>query len=218
MPAPAMNQDASIARAVAGDVRAQDELVARLYPQVSRMVHGELQRSFRRQHRWLLPLFSTADFVHDVLVQMLRGLRTFSGDEAALTKYLAAGITHRLIDAVRHHEAARRDEGRRVDAEAGLEGRSAEPSPFLRASLAEQIGMFRTAMEAMEVSDRDLLDARLVQEAEFEQVAAQLGYASANSARKAFLRAQTRLALKLRAAGLRPPGSTEAGATAEADA
>lgn len=205
-----MSEDPSIARAVGGDERAQDDLVQRLYPQVSRMVHAELQRSFRRQHRWILPLFSTADFVHDVLVQLLRGLRSFTGGEAALTNYLASAITHRLIDAVRHHEAQRRDEGRRVElgTEAGATP-AGESSPFLRASLGEQIGMFRAALDAMNAGDRALIDARLVQELEFDVMAAQLGFESGNSARKAFLRAQTRLALKLRAAGLRPPGATE---------
>lgn len=206
-----MSENPSIARAVSGDERAQDELVQRLYPQVSRMVHAELRRSFRRQHKWILPLFSTADFVHDVLVQLMRGLRTFAGGEAALTNYLASAITHRLIDAVRHHESQRRDEGRRVElgTEAGASP-SRESSPFLRASLGEQIGMFRAALEAMDAGDRALIEARLVQELDFDTMAAQLGFESGNSARKAFLRAQTRLALKLRAGGLRPPGSTDA--------
>lgn len=85
-----------------------------------------------------------------------------------------------------------------------------ESSPFLRASLGEQIGMFRAALDAMDAGDRALIDARLVQELEFDAIAAQLGFESGNSARKAFLRAQARLALKLRAAGLRPPGATDA--------
>ncbi|MBI5853242.1 MAG: sigma-70 family RNA polymerase sigma factor [Planctomycetes bacterium] len=208
-----MSDDSTIARAIGGDATALNSLIERVHPQVTRLVHEELQRSFRRHHRWILPLFSTNDFVQDVMVSVLRGLSTFTGDEPALAKYLATAVSHRLIDAVRHHEAARRVDHRRDelgdDLELGDIGPHDEQTPFLRASLSEQLEVFRAALETMTPIDRQLIDLRLVQELEFDAIAARLEFASGNSARKAFGRAHARLAVKLRAAGLRPPGATE---------
>ncbi len=213
-----MSEDSTIARAIGGDATALNALIERVHPQVTRLVHEELQRSFRRHHRWILPLFSTSDFVQDVMIQVLRGLPAFEGDEAALSRYLATAVSHRLIDAVRHHEAARRVDHRRAepgdDVELGELGPHDEQTPFLRASLSEQLDVFRAALETMTPIDRQLIDLRLVQELEFDAIAARLEFASGNSARKAFGRAHARLAVKLRAAGLRPPGATEAGFTA----
>ena len=51
--------------------------------------------------------------------------------------------------------------------------------------------------------------ARLkVDEVTYPEIAKMLGFASAETARQAFVEAQARLLVKLRARGLRPPGET----------
>ncbi|MBK8980407.1 MAG: sigma-70 family RNA polymerase sigma factor [Planctomycetes bacterium] len=208
-----MGTDLPIERAVAGDPDAQRALIERVYPRVRALVHAELQRSFRRNHRWILPLFSTSDFVHDVLGQVLRRMTSFEGDVEALVGYLAGAVTHRLIDAVRHHEAARRDESRRValDTELGIEELrpSRGPTPLEQVSLGEQLDIFRRVLATLEPRDRELVELRLVDELEFGAIADRLGLASGNTARKAFLRAQARLAVRLGAAGLRAADGAE---------
>ena len=48
---------ALVARCIAGDADARDELVCAFYPRVQAVVHCQLQADFRRRHQWMLPLF-----------------------------------------------------------------------------------------------------------------------------------------------------------------
>ncbi|MCC6672773.1 MAG: hypothetical protein IT458_17035, partial [Planctomycetes bacterium] len=69
-----MDLQRTLAAAAAGDAAALQALAETLYPRVRELVHRELQHDFRRRHRWILPLFSTRDVVHDVFAAVLRGL------------------------------------------------------------------------------------------------------------------------------------------------
>jgi len=206
-----MNLRETVTLAASGDAGARRQLVERFYPTVQRLVHEQLARSFRQHHAWIWPLFSTGDVVHDVLVDVIRGVGAFEGEvEAEFAGYLAAAVGHRLIDAVRHHEAGCRDARRRdpgTVADLGSTGRG-PGEPAAAAVLGEQMTIFRAQLAALPEADRVLIELRLGEELPFSAIAAKLGYASDNSARKAFDRAQARLALRLRAAGLRPERGT----------
>lgn len=196
----------TVTLAASGDARARQTLIEGFYPTVKRLVHEQLSRSFRHNHAWIYPLFSTGDVVHDVLVDVMRGVDAFAGDEEAeFAAYLASAVSHRLIDAVRHHQAGCRDVRRREAATVAdaPEHRRTGAAPVEAASLGEQITIFRQELATMPATDRTLIELRLSEELTFTEIAQRLGYASGNSARKAFDRAQARLALKLRAAGLR---------------
>ncbi|MGB3965838.1 MAG: ECF-type sigma factor, partial [Planctomycetota bacterium] len=108
---------AAIAAAATGDAVAQERVVAACHADVARLVHRDLERDFRQKHRWMLPLFSTHDVVQEVLIAVVRDLADtqFAGKEPFFA-YLGTLVRHRLLDAVRCHEAARRD-GRRQVAE-----------------------------------------------------------------------------------------------------
>jgi RNA polymerase sigma factor (sigma-70 family) len=196
-----------IAAASAGDRQAQDRLVAACHADVRARVHAELERDFRARHRWILPLFSTQDVVQEVLAAVVRDLRdaSFPGKEAFFA-YLGTLVRHRLLDAVRFHEAARRD-GRKQVAEptagmAAVEADAREATPTLAASLSERAALLREAMAELPERWRRLLELRLQEEQTFPQIAAALGYASEETARQALVEAQARLAVKLRARGL----------------
>lgn len=198
---------AAIAAAAAGDRAAQDEVVARCYPHVQRLVHRDLDRDFRRNHGWILPLFSTHDVVHEVLVAVVADLRDTSFDgPAKFHAYLGTLVRHRLLDAVRHHEAARRDRRRQAaEPTAGLaavapDGR--EATPTLAASLGERAEIVRAALQELPERQRRVLELRLLEEATFPAIATALGYASEETARQAFRDAQARLLVKLRVRGL----------------
>lgn len=205
-----MDLQRTLADAAAGDAAALHALTEALYPRVRELVHRELQHDFRRRHRWILPLFSTRDVVHDVFAAVLRGLGSARFDgEPALLRYLASAVQHRILDALRHHEAGRRDARRKADEpEGGLDAlaRSAgAPSPATEASLREQIALYRAALGELPERERLLLDLRLADETPFGELAGRLAYPSADAARKAFHVAQARLLVKLRALGLTAP-------------
>lgn len=202
-----------VQRCVAGEGDARDELVRRFYPRVQATVHRQLETDFRRRHRWILPLFSTRDVVQDVFASVVDGLADCEFEnEAAFIGYLCTMVRNRLLDAVRFHEAAKRDarrDARTGDEEATFESPDANAeAPILAAQLAEQATLLREVLDELPERQRVLLTMRIVDEETFPAIAKALGFASAETARQAFVDAQARLLVKLRVRGVRPPGET----------
>ncbi|MBK8978624.1 MAG: sigma-70 family RNA polymerase sigma factor [Planctomycetes bacterium] len=205
---------ALVAGAAAGDGGARDALVGRYADRVRQRVHHELEQDFRRSHRWILPLFSTRDVVQDVFVALIGSLgssdvQDFPSEEAFVA-YLSTVCRNRLLDAVRHHEAQRRDARRAVadpDGEAAAQQPDAGASPVLAAQLAEQAAIVADALSTLQERQRELVRMR-IDGATFQELADHLGYASEESARQSFHAAKARLLVKLRARGLKPPGET----------
>jgi len=197
---------ATIVAAAAGDAAARERLVAHCYEPVQRLVHRDLERDFRHKHRWILPLFSTHDVVHEVLAAVVQDLAdtSFVGPEPFYA-YLGTLVRHRLLDAVRFHEAARRD-GRKqaIEPTQGLAAVAAderEATPTLAASLGERAALVRDALAELPERQRLLLEMRLLEDATFPVIAEALGYASEETARQACHAAQARLLVKLRTRG-----------------
>ena len=204
---------ALVARCRAGDRTAQGEIVSLFQDRVRARVHKELQDDFRKHHGWMLALFSTRDVVQDVLCAVVTALGSGDfADEDAFAGYLATMARNRLLDAVRHHEAQKRDARRELrDVESELvrdHQDPAMPTPALAAQLAEQAGLVNEVLAGLDPRRRALITLRLVDEKTYPMIAQELGYASAETARQAFVEAQARLLVKLRARGLRPPGET----------
>lgn len=203
----------AIVAAAGGDAAAQERVVATCLPEVRALVHRELQRDFRQRHRWILPLFSTQDVVHEVLAAVVKDLADTQFDgPAPFCAYLGTLVRHRLLDAVRFHEAARRD-GRKQVAEptvgmAALAADRREATPTLAASLGERASLVRDALGELPERQRRLLELRLLEDATFPVIKEALGYASDETARQAFLDAQAKLLVKLRVRGF---GKTIAG-------
>lgn len=195
-----------IVAAASGDLDAQAAVVAACYEHVQRLVHRDLEQDFRKRHKWILPLFSTHDVVHEVLTAVVKDLTdtSFEGPERFFA-YLGTLVRHRLLDAVRFHEAARRD-GRKQIAEptAGIGQLAAggrEETPTMAASLGERAGLVRDALQELPERQRRLLELRLLEDATFPQIRDALGYSSDETARQAFHDAQARLLVKLRVRG-----------------
>ena len=70
----------TVEAAARGDEAARDELVRNYADRVRSRVHAELEQDFRRNHRWILPLFSTRDVVQDVFVAVIRSLSSNAED------------------------------------------------------------------------------------------------------------------------------------------
>lgn len=201
------------ADACAGDPEARAELIRRFYPQVQQMVHRELDRDYRRQHRWILPLFSTGDIVQEVFTGVIQSLDSFvAEDEESFVRYLTTLVKHRLVDALRHHEAGRRDVRREVRADSpadtqapGIALPGDDPTPSLAASLGEQLEAFRGVLDSFPERERALLELRLVEQESWAEVAQKLGFPTADAARKSFNQVQARMLVRLRARGVQPP-------------
>jgi len=191
-----------------GDPGAKEELYTRFYPRVRDMVHRQLQHDFRRNHRWILPLFSTGDIVQEVFLGVVsQKLDGFSGDdEAAFVQYLGAVCRHRLLDALRFHEAARRDVRRRRDSmnrtNSGISPVANDPTPSLAASIGEQMDAYSEVMRDLSDKEQEVLRLRLEDQESFASIAETMGNASADAARQAFRTAKARLLVRLRAKGL----------------
>lgn len=198
-----MGFSALLDRARAGDRQAQDDLIARFYERVREVVHQRLEFDLRRNQRWVAPLFSTSDVVQEVFVGVVRTLGDFDGDdEADFVRYLSGAVRNRIIDALRHHEAHKRD-GRRVRSADEQEPAGSDPTPSWIASLAEQMEVYRTVVAELPERERRLLEERLEERREFDGIAQALGLPSADAARKAFNRAQALLLAKLHLRGMR---------------
>lgn len=197
---------ALIGAAAGGDDAARERLVAACYAPVRSRVHHELEADFRKRHRWIMPLFSTQDVVHEVLAAVVKDLADtqFDGPEPFFA-YLGTLVRHRLLDAVRFHEAARRDGRKLVEQptsgfpEVAADRR--EATPTFAASLGERAGLVREALAELPERQRRLLELRLLEDATFPMIQQALGYASDETARQAFHDAQARLLVKLRVRG-----------------
>lgn len=202
---------ALIVTASGGDAAAVARVVEACYEPVRAIVHRDLANDFRRRHRWILPLFSTQDVVHEVLTAVVASLDDTSFDAPErFYAYLGTLVRHRLLDAVRFHEAGRRDERNRTAEPTGgmaeLARDAREATPTFAASLGERAALVRDALQELPERQRRLLELRLLDDATFPEIRDALGYASDETARQAFLGAQARLLVKLRVRGLGKQG------------
>jgi RNA polymerase sigma factor (sigma-70 family) len=174
-----------------------DELVTRFYPMVRGLVHRSLATDLRRKKPWLSAMFSTGDIVQEVFQSVVRDMGDFSSDnEGAFVNYLVTLVQNRLTDAVRFHEAMRRNPRRNRN---GMEQVNQQASdtrgPVERAAAEEQLRRYTRAFADLTLAERTLLRRRLHTEDTFAELATSLGYPSEESARKAFYAAQARLLL-----------------------
>ncbi|MEL6429547.1 MAG: sigma-70 family RNA polymerase sigma factor [Planctomycetota bacterium] len=193
---------ATLERARAGDEGAREELFRALYPTVERLVHRGLSQDVRRGRPWLAARFSTGDVVQEVFRRLLADLPSFVGShERALVGYLAASIRHRLIDAVRFHEASQRDGRRTVVQPEERDPTAHARSPVSDVASIEEIERFQSILQGFPERERLLLRGRIEDDARFQDLAEQLGYSSTSAAKRAFYAAQATLVVRIRQRG-----------------
>ncbi len=183
-----------------GQQAATNELFDRYYNLVRRCVHKGLDKELRPSRPWLGAMFSTGDVVQEVFLSVLRDLDTFAGDsEQQFISFLATVTKSRLVDAIRFHEAFRRDP-RRVHrgAEPDQIG-SSKSDPLEDAVSGEEVARFCSALSGLREREQLLLRRRLEDNEQFNDLADALGYPTGDAARKAFHVAQARLATRVAA-------------------
>lgn len=193
-----------VAGAARGDRDALDRLVTVYYPSVQGMVHRALATDLRLKRPWLAAMFSTGDVVQEVFCGVVRDIKGFDGDdESAFVGYLASMVKNRLVDAIRFHEAVRRDQRRAIKiGDSEPDASVADPDPAEAAALDEQVQRFLRVVNTFEPRERQLLRDRLDHQVGFRELAERLGYPSEDAARKAFYAAHAKLVLRLRTAGV----------------
>lgn len=187
-----------IERARGGEDEAQDALFRQFYPVVQRLVHKSLARDLRLNRPWLSARFSTGDIVQEVFRSVLRDIPSFAGtNEGAMVGYLTIIVRNRIVDAMRFHEAERRD-GRRGESGAEAElAASAHDDPAQLAARADEMRCMQRALLQLPEREQLLVRARFEGEESFQSLSLQLGYGSESAARRAFHAAQARLAIVL---------------------
>ena len=186
-----------------GDSAALDELCDRFYPTVRAMVHRSLASDLRLKRPWVSTLFSTGDVVQEVFQSVLRDLGSVhSTSEEAFTGYLARIVRNRLIDAIRFHEAARRDRRLATVSIQEVDVASEGDGPSTKATTADEIAVFLRVLETLPEREKLLLRERMERGETFAELAEVLGYPSADAARKAYYAAQALMLVRLRSAGI----------------
>lgn len=194
-----------------GDRKAMDALVRQFLPQVKNLVHHSLATDLRNNRPWLTARFSTGDVVQEVFRGVVSDLDSFAGKtERAFAGYLAMVVRNRIIDAIRFHEAERRDGRLGVQTAEYDEHSSREGEPVDELEEQEEIDRLYAALGSLPEREQLLLRARFEETASFPELCERLGYSSVSATRRAYFSAHARLAVALRGApGESAPGSGE---------
>ncbi len=197
--APEPNFSALLSSARKGDGEALEQILTAIYPRVEKIVHAELARDIRLGRPWLQSRFSTGDVVQEVFRELVSTFDTFAGEtEEALVGYMATSVRHRLIDAIRFHEAAQRDGRRTGTPPPNFDPPAAAPSPASDLISAEESAAFRSALESFPPREQYLLRARIEGGTHYQTLADQLGYSSKAAARRAFHASKAILVVRIR--------------------
>ncbi|MBK8978570.1 MAG: sigma-70 family RNA polymerase sigma factor [Planctomycetes bacterium] len=182
-----------------GDAACLDQLVQRHYPDVQRMVHRWLAQDVRAKRPWFGAMLSTGDIVQEVFLGVVRDLDDVrADDEPSFVGLLATLVKNRILDAIRRHEAVRRD-GRRIERGDAVERSPSGPAadPSVVAEQRDAVAAYRIGLVTLRPREQELVRRRLESETPFRELAEQLGYPSEDAARKAFRAAQARLLSQL---------------------
>ena len=175
-----------VARARAGDRPAREELCARYYPRVFRVVRARMGRALRA-------LEAPEDLVQETFLAALGALERFEAREvASLFDWFARLTEHQIHDAVKHHGAQKRARA----AERPLEGHepaARDTPPLERLSRAEEARILDECIAELPHDEREALVLRDHADASWTLIAGALGRPSEGAARELYRRAQVRL-------------------------
>ena len=169
-------------RVRAGDQRAVSLLYDRYAHRLQRWASGRLPAHARDG-------LDTQDLVQEAFVASLRHIETFRPRwKGAFHGYLRQSILNKIRDQLRRADA--RD---RALVEVG-DLHADAPSPLAELIGREALGRYEQALASLEVSDRELVVARIEMDCTYVEIADLAGKPSADAARMAVKRALLRLA------------------------
>lgn len=189
---------ALVVRAQGGDRDAAAALYERYLPRVRGLTAVRMGST-------LVDLSDCEDVVQDAMLTALRSLDGFRPEsEGRFVAWLARIVASRVEDARRRGSAQKRGGGlvqRRADLGvttlSALAGRDPSPSPSELAGAAELDGRLERAMLGLGSPLREIVYQKLVLEMDHDEIASELGLASADSARALFHKALGKLRERL---------------------
>ena len=171
-PVPAESSLALLTRAQAGDHAALDLLIERYRPRLRRWAHHRLPH-------WARDLADTDDLVQETLLSTVRNLRGFTPEHAAgFQNYIRTAIAN----AVRDH--VRRAKRRKMSVDLDSEIPSDDRSPLEHAVGRQRIARYEVALARLDADEREAVVARLEFGFTHLELAAALGKATPDAARK----------------------------------
>jgi len=176
-----------VARARAGDGEAREQLFARYYPRVFRVVRARLGRGLRA-------LETPEDLVQNTFVAALSALERFEArEDAGLIDWFARLAENQIRDAVKHHTALKRQTPPAAGLEHPVEPPARDTPPLERLSRAEEQRLLDECIAELPHDEREALVLRDHAEASWQLVAETLGRPTEAAARELHRRAQLRL-------------------------
>ena len=175
-----------VARAMTGDDDARNALCQRYLPRLRRWAHGRLPK-------WADGVLSTEDVVQETLFRVMSRLERFQPThDGAFQAYLSEALRNRIADERR--KAMRRPVPEALD----MTHFSDEPSPLENAIGREGVARYERARAALSPLDRAAVVMRLEWGFSYGEVANELDFSSADTARMSVRRAILRMAKDLR--------------------
>ena len=150
---------------------------------------------------YISPFIGRLDDISTNGMELIRQVVTIYETYGYETEVLAASIRHRLIDAVRFHEASQRDGRRTVVQPEERDPTAHARSPVSDVASVEEIERFQAILQGFPERERLLLRGRIEDDARFQDLAEQLGYSSTSAAKRAFYAAQATLVVRIRQRG-----------------
>jgi len=189
---------ALVVRAQGGDVAAATALYTRYLPRVRGLVALKMGST-------LVGISDCEDVVQETMLTALRNLAGFQpGSEGRFVAWLARIVESRIADARRHGDARKRGGGavqRRADLGvttiSALGGQDPAPSPSERLAAGELDGRLERAILGLGSPLREVVYSKLVLDMAHDEIAAELGLASADSSRALFHKALAKLRERL---------------------
>ena len=176
-----------LALARQGDRDAINALLARVKDRVETISQARLGAKLRAKYRH-------SDIVQSTYLEVIRDIPAFEGsDISAFSAWVARILENNIRRKVRHHETQKRkggsSESERVDLSPD---RGASPSVVV--ARGEDISRIGRALDSLDPRDRDLIRWRVIEQLDYEEVAAKAGL-SLTATRTAIWRARAALTL-----------------------
>lgn len=192
-PLPALQTSVVLLRkAKAGDRQALNDLIARYYERVRRLVRIRMSAQLRRS-------LESCDLAQETLRVAAGKLAAFEPrDHHAFIRWLAVIAQHQINDARAKFEAEKRDRGREVPLEASssmeLGYADSGPSPGSVAGDAELREIYDACVTQLPEEYREIILLKEFEDASWEEIRKATGAPTAHAAQQKFYRAQVKLA------------------------
>lgn len=177
-----------------GDRRALEALFERYLPRVRLIVAVRLGKRQRQ-------ILEVDDIAQEVLLKIFKGLeRVEQRSEGDFRNWLARLVECQIADAVRHANAEKRGGGKvRLFSDVGSDSLRSSlfpaqgPTPSKAARAREREERLEDALTALQKHHREVIVLRRLCGLSYEEIAAELGFRQAETARKAYSRAMEKL-------------------------